>query len=176
MVKKEETPSREETTQAPEQAEAPLTPEQEVERLKQELAEEAERRIRVLAESENLKKRLFKEKEEFVKYAVENLTGELLPVLDNLDLALLHGRGNEACKDLVMGVEMTRKIFLDILARHGIEEFGTEGEAFNPERHEAVGVEQKPGAAEDEVVRVLQKGYLMRERLLRPAKVVVNKN
>lgn len=176
MVKKEETTFQEETAEAPEQADAALTPEQEVERLKQELAEEAERRIRVLAESENLKKRLFKEKEEFVKYAVENLTSELLPVLDNLDLALLHGRGNEACKDLVMGVEMTRKIFLDILARHGIEEFGAEGESFNPERHEAVGVEQKPGAAEDEVVRVLQKGYLMRDRLLRPAKVVVNKS
>ena len=178
MVNKEQTTPENETPETPgasEQAEAPLSPEQELVRLKQELAEEAERRIRVLAESENLKKRLFKEKEEFVKYAVGNLVGEMLPVLDNLDLALLHGRENEACKNLVMGVEMTRKVFLDILARHGIEEFGAPGEAFNPERHEAVGVEQQPDAEEDAVLRVLQKGYLMRDRLLRPAKVVVNK-
>jgi len=182
MANKEDVIKKDPSLEAAEAAGAPIDidlsappSEDEVERLRRELSEETERRIRVLAESENLKKRLFKEKEEFVKYAVENLVSELLPVLDNLDLALLHGRGNEACKDLVMGVDMTRKVFLDILARHGIEEYGKQGEPFNPERHEAMGVEQDPQAEEDAVLRVMQKGYMMRDRLLRPAKVIVNK-
>jgi molecular chaperone GrpE len=148
-------------------------PAAELARCREELAAESERRLYILAESENLKKRLIKEKEEYFKYATESIVSELLPVLDNLDLALLHGRGNAACKDLVMGVEMTRKVFVDILARHGVEEFGTIGEEFNPEHHEAVGVDEAPDVAENHVTRVMQKGFRLRGRLLRPAKVMV---
>ncbi len=161
---------------APEDSvEISMTPEEELDHVREQLAAETERRLRILAESENLKKRLAKEKEEFVKFAVENLVGELLPVLDHLELALAHGRKIEACSDLVMGVDMTRKSFVDILGRHGVEEFGAEGEAFNPEFHEAVGVEESGDIPEDAVVRVMQKGVRLRERLLRPAKVIVNK-
>lgn len=145
----------------------------ELARCREELAAESERRLYILAESENLKKRLVKEKEEYFKYATESIVSELLPVLDNLDLAVHHGRGNPACKDVVMGVEMTRKVFADILSRHGVEEFGAPGEAFNPEHHEAVGVEEVPDIGPDHVTRVLQKGYRLRGRLLRPAKVMV---
>ncbi|KUG29935.1 heat shock protein grpe [hydrocarbon metagenome] len=152
---------------------APLDPERELARCREELAAESERRLYILAESENLKKRLVKEKEEYFKYATENIVSELLPVLDNLDLALLHGRGNPGCKDLVTGVDMTRKVFVDILSRHGVEEFGAPGEEFNPEHHEAVGMEESPDVAENHVSRVLQKGYRLRGRLLRPAKVMV---
>lgn len=148
-------------------------PEQELARCREELAAESERRLYILAESENLKKRLVKEKEEYFKYATENIVSELLPVLDNLDLALLHGRGTPGCKDLVMGVDMTRKVFVDILSRHGVEEFGAPGEEFNPEHHEAVGMEESPDVAENHVSRVLQKGFRLRGRLLRPAKVMV---
>ncbi|NDY58850.1 nucleotide exchange factor GrpE [Desulfovibrio sulfodismutans] len=152
---------------------AALDPVQELARCREELAAESDRRLYILAESENLKKRLVKEKEEYFKYATESIVSELLPVLDNLDLALLHGRGNAGCKDLVMGVEMTRKAFVDILSRHGVEEFGTTGEEFNPEHHEAVGMEESSDVAENHVSRVLQKGYRLRGRLLRPAKVMV---
>jgi molecular chaperone GrpE len=157
-------------------AEAPaLTPEEEIERLKAEVAAESDRRLRSLAETENLRKRLIKEKEDFQKYATESLVSELLPVLDHLDLALAHGRSNEACKDFVIGVDMTRKAFLDILGRHGVTEFGEKGEPFNPENHEALGVQSAPEFADDVVAQVVQRGYMLRGRLLRPAKVMVNK-
>lgn len=160
--------------QAEPEAAQPLTPEQELEQCRKELAGEVDKRLRILADAENLKKRLVKEKEEFVKFAAESVLGDLIPVLDNLDLALLHGRSVTACKDFVMGVDMTRKIFLDILARHGLEPFGAVGEPFNPEMHEAVGSQQAPGTPEGQVLKVEMTGYRLRGRLLRPAKVVVS--
>jgi molecular chaperone GrpE len=152
---------------------ATLDPAMELARCREELAAENERRLYILAESENLKKRLVKEKEEYFKYATESIVSELLPVLDNLDLAIMHSRGNPACKDVVMGVEMTRKVFVDILARHGVEEFGAAGEEFNPEHHEALGMEETQDVAPNHVSKVLQRGYRLRGRLLRPAKVMV---
>lgn len=149
--------------------------EAEVERLKAELAAESDRRLRGLAEAENLKKRLLKEKEEFQKYATESLVSELLPVLDHLDLALAHGRNIEACKDFVVGVDMTRKVFLEILGHHGVEAFGQVGEPFSPETHEALGMTEQPDLPAEAVTQVVQRGYTLRGRLLRPAKVMVNK-
>ena len=162
---------------APESADpaTAATPEEEIERLRAELAAESDRRLRSLAETENLKKRLLKEKEEFQKYATESLVSELLPVLDHLDLALTHGKGLAACKDFVVGVDMTRKAFMDILGRHGVTEFGAEGEPFNPESHEALGMASRPDLPADAVAQVVQKGFTLRGRMLRPAKVMVNK-
>ncbi|MHC1788449.1 nucleotide exchange factor GrpE [Solidesulfovibrio sp.] len=174
MAPEEKLPDTETAPETPAEA-APATPEEAIERLRAELAAEADKRLRAFAETENLRKRLIKEKEEFQKYATESLIAELLPVLDHLDLALAHGRGNEACKDFMVGVDMTRKAFVDILARHGVTEFGTTGEAFNPEAHEALGVATVPGLGDDAVAQVVQRGYMLRGRLLRPAKVMVNK-
>ena len=174
MVPEEKLPDAETAPETPAE-ETPATPEDTIERLRAEIAAEADKRLRALAETENLKKRLIKEKEDFQKYATESLVSELLPVLDHLDLALAHGRGNDACKDFVVGVDMTRKAFIDILARHGVTEFGAAGEPFDPETHEAIGVASVAGLAEDAVAQVVQRGYLLRGRLLRPAKVMVNK-
>jgi len=154
----------------------PLTPEEEILLLKDQLAAETDKRLRTLAETDNLKKRLLKEKEESVKFAAEAVLADLLPVLDNLELALSHGRALDACKDVVTGVDMTRKIFLDILSRHGLASHGQAGEEFNPELHEAVGLQPaQPGCdvPANHVLTVLQSGYTLRGRLLRPAKVVV---
>ena len=151
-----------------------LTPEEEIDRLKLEVAAEADKRLRALAEAENIKKRLIKEKEEFVKFAAEGVLADLLPVLDNLDLALAHGRSIEACKDVLLGVDMTRKVFLDILARHGLEACGQKGEEFNPEVHEAVGMQPGGEVPANHVLQVMQAGYRLRGRLLRPAKVLVS--
>lgn len=134
-----------------------------------------EERLRALAEMDNFKKRLHREQEEFRKYAAENVLADLVPVLDNLDLALAHAGADEACKNLVVGVEMTRKVFLDSLKSHGLTQVGEVGEPFDPELHEAVSEEVRDDMEEGRVARLLQRGYRLRDRLLRPARVAVSK-
>lgn len=137
-------------------------------------AEAEEVRLRALAEMENFKKRLQREKDEHARYATESVLGDLLPTLDNLDLALQYGSRSEACKDMVTGVDMTRKLLLDAVKRHGLEPVGAPGEEFNPELHEAIGQEESPDQPAGHILHVMQKGYKLRERLLRPAKVIVS--
>lgn len=139
------------------------------------MQEAEELRLRALAETENVKKRLMRETEELRKYAGETILADLLPVIDNLDLALGHASQNEACKDFVTGVDMTRKIFLETLGRHGLETVGKAGEEFDPNIHEAVGMAQDENLADNTVAQMVQQGYLLKGRLLRPAKVMVNK-
>lgn len=137
--------------------------------------EAEETRLRALAEMDNFKKRLQRERDEQVRYAAENVLADLLPTLDNLDLALQYGSRVEACKDMLTGVEMTRKLLLDALKNHGLEVVGREGDPFNPEHHEAMGQEESAEMDNGHILRVMQKGYKLRERLLRPAKVIVSK-
>ena len=137
-------------------------------------AEAEDIRLRSLAELDNTRKRLEKDKDEFRKYAAEKVLGALLPVLDNLDLALMHTPDEPACKNFALGVDMTRKAFLDVLAANGMAPLGEENEAFTPERHEAVGQDERDDMDEGIVTRVMQRGYLLNGRLLRPAKVMVS--
>lgn len=139
------------------------------------VAGEAEEvRLRALAEMENFKKRLQREKDEQARYATESVLGDLLPTLDNLDLALQYGSQSEACQDILTGVEMTRKLLLDAVKRHGLEPVGAAGEEFNPELHEAIGREESPDHEAGRILHVMQKGYKLKDRLLRPAKVIVS--
>ena len=131
-------------------------------------------RLRALAEMENFKKRLQREKDEQTRYATENVLGDLLPTLDNLDLALQYGGQSEACKDMLTGVEMTRKLLLDAVKRHGLEPVGSVGEEFDPALHEAIGQEESPEHEAGRILHVMQKGYTLKDRLLRPAKVIVS--
>ncbi len=132
--------------------------------------------LRILADGENFKKRLVREKEEQCKFAVAGLVEELLVVLDNLELALAHCSANEACRDLFTGVEMTRSALLEVLRRHGLSPIAvTEGAPFDPSQHEALGHEVRTDLPAGSVARVLQTGYFFKERLLRPAKVMVAK-
>jgi molecular chaperone GrpE len=140
-----------------------------------EIAQKQDELLRVLADTDNFRKRLTREREEFFRFATEGVLADLLPVLDNLDLALVHGRENPACKDLVQGVEMTRSQFLETMKRHGLEVVGSEGQPFDPSLHEAVGQEEREDMAEGRVCRLLQKGYLLKDRLIRPAKVMVSR-
>nr|WP_321256116.1 nucleotide exchange factor GrpE [uncultured Pseudodesulfovibrio sp.] len=134
-------------------------------------------RLRALADAENVKKRLFRENEEMKKYAGESVLADLLPVLDNLDLALAHtGNLDDACKNFVIGVDMTRKLFLDAVKGHGLEAVPVSvGSDFDPEVHEAVGTVQEPKLADNQIAQIVQGGYLLKGRLIRPAKVMVNK-
>lgn len=140
-----------------------------------EKGEADEARLRALAEMDNYKKRLANEQVELRKYAAEKVLHSMLPILDNLDLALEHGRKMDACKDLVLGVDMTRKLFVDALAANGLTPVGQVGEPFDPARHEAMGHDDASDQPADHVSAVLQQGYLYHERLLRPAKVMISK-
>ena len=136
-------------------------------------AELNEMRLRNAAEMDNFKKRLTREHEEQMRYAAEKVLGDLLPTLDNLDLALRYGSKHEACKDMLQGVAMTHKLLLEAVEKHGLKPMGEEGEEFNPNVHEAVGFEDRPDFAPNSVARVLQRGFKLGDRLLRPAKVMV---
>ncbi len=133
-------------------------------------------RLRALAEMENFKKRLSREHEEQLAYAAEKVLADLLPSLDNLDLALQYGGSDDVCKDILMGIEMTRKSLLEAVKNHGLEPVGQVGEVFTPELHEGLTFEMKEDMDEGLVSSVMQRGYKLKGRLLRPAKVGISKN
>lgn len=137
-------------------------------------AEMEELRLRTAAEMENFKKRLAREHQEQMRFAAEKVLGDLLPSLDNLELALQYGSKHEACKDMLQGVAMTQKLLLDALTKNGLTALGEVGDEFSPEVHEAVGFEANPDLAPGSVTRVMQRGYKLNDRLLRAAKVMIN--
>ncbi len=140
-----------------------------------------EKLMRSAADFENAKKRLTREREEFVKFSQESLLGDLLPVLDNFDRALGHQANLETLdiealkkqlKALMMGMQMVKKQFVDILQGQGVKTIPSLGETFDPHRHEVI--EYVPGEGRaDEIITEVQTGYLLHERLLRAAKVRV---
>jgi molecular chaperone GrpE len=132
--------------------------------------------IRGQAEAENMKKRLEREKSDFVKFANENLIKELLPVLDNLERALAHSRENCGSEDsLAQGVKLTVDGFLNALDKFGVTMVKTKGEPFDPNFHEAVMQQENPDVEPNTVLEEVQKGYLLHDRLIRPAMVVVSR-
>lgn len=134
-----------------------------------------EMRMRNQAEFENYKKRLERDYSSHLKYAAEKVMRDLIPTLDNLELAITYGTREEACRNMLKGIMMTQKLLLDAVGRHGLLPVGKVGEPFDPARHEAVGFEKNPDLGADVVARVLQSGYVLQGRLLRPAKVMINK-
>ena len=138
---------------------------------------ESERvRMLALADLDNARKRLAREKEEFIKYAGESVIADILPALDNLDLALAYAPQDKDCRNFVIGVDMTRKLLLEALAKHGLEQVGDLGETFDPARHEAVQMEAHPDYQSGQVCSLMNKGYRLKDRLIRPARVKVCKN
>lgn len=138
--------------------------------------EAKEIRLRALAEMENFKKRLQKEHDEQIRYSIDGLLTDMLPVLDSLDLAIQYGSNDDACKDILMGVSMTRKLFLDTLKQYGVSVVGELSEPFNPELHEAIAHEECEDIPEGHITTLHQRGYQLYERLLRPAKVSISAN
>lgn len=142
----------------------------------QEAQENYDRFLRLAAELENLKKRQEREISGVRQFANENLLRELLPVLDNLERALEHGRQNETPEPLLEGLELVRQDFLKVLGRFGITPIDSVGERFDPLFHHAVMEEEAPEVEDQTVIKELQKGYFLQNRLLRPAMVVVSRN
>ena len=132
-----------------------------------------DRALRVAADADNFKKRMERDKQESIRYGNERFIAELLPVIDNLERALEHAPGDYHQDGLVEGVEMTLKRFHDTLARFGCTPIEAEGKIFDPNFHEAVYREETQEHPNNTIVRELQKGYVLNDRLLRPAMVVV---
>ncbi len=128
------------------------------------------------AEMENMRKRLKREKEEFFKFANEALIKELLPVVDNLEKAISHAQDENNVHALREGLELTLKGMKKVLEKAGVKEVKALGEKFDPNYHEAVSQQEKNDVDSGTVLQELQKGYLLNQRLIRPAMVVVSKN
>ena len=161
-------------TQAPVNDETSVSDEafqEELGRLQHELDTLREMYLRKLADFDNYRKRQEREMEEFRRLANAGLIRECLPVLDNLERAL-SAPGDEA-GGVREGVQLVLRQFQDVLARHGLEQIDPLGAPFDPTLHEAIAKRPAAGCEDNAVCEVLQKGYRLGERLLRPALVVV---
>ena len=145
--------------------------------LAQELAETKDRLLRALAEQENIRRQMDRQREEAVKFAASQLTRDLLDTLDNLRRAIEsappEASGQDGGQPLLKGVQATEANLLATLARHGVQRIDPLGEAFDPHRHHALRRLPNDTVAEGTVVEVLQPGYLLHGRVLRPAMVSV---
>ena len=143
----------------------------------EELKQKLDEALRAYARCENDKKILKKEADALVEYAYERFAKDLLPVVDSLELAIAHAKEienkEEAFDKLVEGVELTLKKMLDTFKNHGIEP--VEHEEFNPEYHQAIQHVQSEEHDEGDIVDIYQKGYKLKNKLLRPSMVTINK-
>ena len=166
-------PQKEESSQTVE----PLKEmEEKIESLKKEATENHDRLLRVAAEFENYKKRTAREMNDFRKFANENFARAMLPVVDSLDLAITSaGNDRQTNSSVVEGVTMTLKEIYKVFEQFGIKPIESIGKTFDPVFHQAMMQEETEAYPENTVSRELQKGYMIHDRLLRPAMVVVSK-
>jgi molecular chaperone GrpE len=136
-----------------------------------------ERLLRTTADFDNFRKRAAREKQEAIKYANEGLLQKLVLVLDNFDMALAAAQktGSDAGQSLQAGVGMIYQQFKNVLTEGGLEEVNAVGQPFDPNFHEALSQQERSDVPEGQVVEQMRKGYKLRDRLLRPASVVVAK-
>ena len=130
--------------------------------------------LRLYAEFENYKKRVSRDKEEIVRYSNESLLYELLPVIDNLEMALKHA-SNNVSSGLVQGVEITLRELKKTLEKFGLSEIEAYGKPFNPLIHHAMSQVERDDVDEKTVVEEFRKGYMLKDKVLRPSLVAVSK-
>lgn len=131
--------------------------------------------LRAQADAMNVQRRADQEIEKARKFALERFCGDLLSVVDNLERALESSGDEQGSASLAEGVELTRKGFMDVLAKYGVETVDPQGEPFDPETAQAMSMVEQPDVEPNSVVAVMQRGYLLNGRLLRPAMVMVSK-
>lgn len=132
--------------------------------------------LRAKAEMENIRRRAEMDVEKAHKFALERFSNELLPVIDNLERALeAVDHENEASKPMIEGLELTLKSFLDTVAKFGVEVVAEANVPFNPDVHQAITLVESAEHQSNHVMDVMQKGYTLNGRLLRPAMVIVAK-
>jgi len=153
------------------------SPQREAMRLQVQLTESNDRLLRLTADFDNFRKRAGREHQEALQFGPQNLIKDLLSAVDNLDRAVDHARQSAGgdLQGLLQGVELVQRELLGVLGKHHVKVIDAMGEAFNPAYHEAMAQRPDDDVAPNTVVEVLEKGYQLRDRLLRPAKVVVTK-
>ncbi|AEI42682.1 nucleotide exchange factor GrpE [Paenibacillus mucilaginosus] len=164
-----------ETEAAHEEAEVEQNPvNQEIEQLKKQLEEQQGRVLRAQADFDNFRRRTLKEKEDFAKYASLKLIEQLLPVVDNFERAMAASRDNKDYDALIKGVDMIFRQLDGVLTNEGLKPMETVGTPFNPEFHQAIMQVESDEHEEGIVVEEVQKGYLLKDKVLRPAMVKVS--
>lgn len=148
----------------------------ELEEARREAASHMDDFLRARAELDNLRKRSARDVENAHKYGLERFMNELLPVKDSIELGLNAADGSAADADkLREGLELTLKLFDTASEKFGLKEVNPEGEDFDPEYHQAMSMQDAEGVPSGTIVTVVQKGYVLNDRLLRPAMVIVAK-
>lgn len=160
-----------ETEAVEEAAEEVLDPE----KLAADLAELNQRFLRTAADFENYKRRTAQEKDDLLKYSNAKLMGELLPVLDNFQLALRTPGESQEAQNVIKGVEMIYRQMVQALEQAGMTKIEAVGQPFNPNLHEAIMQVDDDTVPEDTVVEELRAGYMLKERVIRPSMVKVSK-
>lgn len=140
-----------------------------------EVAAMKDQMLRGQAEIQNIRRRAEQDVEKAHKFGVEKFATEMLAIVDNLERAIEAAGDDEAVKPMREGVEMTLSMFVSGLAKFSVEQVNPEGEPFNPELHQAMSMVPAEGVAANTVVAVMQKGYTLNGRLVRPAMVMVAK-
>jgi len=144
--------------------------------LEEELGQMKDAALRAQADAQNVKRRAEMDVEKARKFALESFSKELLPVVDNLERALESAAGdNEQVKPVAEGVELTLKTLLDVLKKFNIAAVDPQGEPFDPQLHQAMSMVENPEVEPNTVIAVMQKGYTLNGRLVRPAMVMVSK-
>ena len=130
--------------------------------------------MRLMAELDNVRRRAEREVSMAHRYGVEKIISALLPIIDSLEQAL-QSADKTAYSSMVEGLELTLKLFIDVLEKFDVQRLDPIGELFNPQEHEAMTLQEVPGTAANTIVVVFQKGYKLHDRLIRPARVIVAK-
>ncbi len=161
---------------AAEEAELEPTLGETVTQLQEDVLAARDASLRATADAQNVKRRAEQDVEKARKFALERFSGDLLPVIDNLERSLeAASGGDEVSKSIAVGVELTLKSLLDVMKKYNIEALDPAGEPFDPQLHQAMSMVENPDVEPNSVIAVMQKGYTLNGRLIRPAMVMVSK-
>ena len=150
----------------------------ELETTRSHLAESEDRLLRLAADFENFRRRTLKEREDAFAYGHQNVVKDLLPSVDNLERAIAHARqsGGGDFEGLLQGIDLVLRELVNTLVKHGVSEIDALGQPFDPSVHEAIAQVPDDTVPPNTVLQVFQKGYRLRDRLLRPVQVVVSRS
>ena len=154
------------------------SPHDNVEQIKTETEEYKEKYYYLAAEMQNAQKRFEREKQNLIKFGNEKLLNDMVDVVDNLErtLGFIEADEDEKVKNIIVGIDMIKKMFLENLGKHGLKQIEALGAEFDPNFHEALAQQPAEGKEENTVILVHQNGYLLNDRVIRAAKVIIVKN